>query len=419
MSPQTLSSRGSAAENHNGIVIAPAVGSREFFRDPHPTYRSLREQGPLVSLRPNVLACTRYDDCLAQLRDPRFSARRYMRPIAHYTDDQRSQLATWVRVASQQVLFTDPPDHTRLRGPLMRAFSPEAIELLIPRIANLFSEILDDVSPGVEFDFMSTVAQRFPAMVIGELLGIQREGWSRLMRWCDAFMDFFATVPAPFRLALEAQQATIELIEYMQPLVERRRSQPAGDLISMLLEARQEGSAVTTEEVLAQCALLLVAGHETTRNLMGNGLHTLLQHPSAITRLRQDSSLGRGAVEEVLRFQGPVQGISRVVATRHKLFEETLEPGQAIIILVASANRDPVQFSDPDRFDIERKNNTHLTFGAGAHTCLGSRLARLEAQIAITMLLRRYKRIELRDANPAWTETLLVRGPKRLDVVCE
>ena len=409
----------SATGTHNRSVSVPPAGSPEFFRDPHPTYRSLREQGPLVSLRPNVLACTRYDDCLALLRDPRFSASRYMRPIAHYTKEQRSQLATWVRVASHQVIFMDPPDHTRLRGLLMRAFSTEAIERLIPRIANLFSEILDDVPLGLEFDFMSSIARRFPAIVIGELLGIPRDGWDGLMRWCDAFMDFFTTVPAPFELALEAQQATIELIEYLQPLVDWRKSRPAGDLISMLLEARQEGNTVTTEELLAQCALLLVAGHETTRNLMGNGLHTLLRHPSAITRLRKDSSLVRSAVEEVLRFQGPVQGISRVVATRHKLFEETLEPGQTIMSLVASANRDPARFPNPDRFDVERKNNTHLTFGAGSHTCLGSYLARLEAQIAITMLLRRYKRIELCHTDPSWTETLLVRGPKRLDVVCE
>jgi cytochrome P450 len=419
MNTQTLSSRASEAEAPNRSVIVPPAGSPEFFRDPHPTYRSLREQGPLVWLRPNVLACTRYDDCLALLRDPRLSACRYMRPIAHYTTEQRSQLATWVRVASHQVIFIDPPDHTRLRGLLMRAFSSEAIERLIPQIANLFLEILDGVPPGVEFDFMSSIAQRFPAIVIGELLGIPREGWDRLMRWCDAFMDFFTAVPAPFELALEAQHATIELIEYLQPLVERRKTEPAGDLISMLLEAGQEGNTVTTEELLAQCAFLLVAGHETTRNLMGNGLHTLLRHPSAITRIRQDSSLVRSAVEEVLRFQGPVQGISRVVAARHKLFEETLEPGQTIIILVASANRDPGQFPDPDLFDIERKNNTHLTFGAGSHTCLGSHLARLESQIAITMLLRRYKRIELRDTDPRWTETLLVRGPKRLEVVCE
>jgi cytochrome P450 len=254
---------------------------------------------------------------------------------------------------------------------------------------------------------------------MGELLGIPRDGWKRLMSWCDAFMNFFITVPAPFELALEAQRATIELIEYVRPLVERRKSQPAADLISWLLEAGQEGDTVTTEELLAQCALFLVAGHETTRNLLGNGLHTLLRHPSAVTRLRQRSSFVRGAVEEILRYQGPVQGISRVVTLPHKLFDETLEPSQTVIILVASANRDPAQFPNPDQFDIGRKNNAHLTFGAGAHTCLGSHLARLEARIAITILLRRYRHIQLCDTDPSWTETLLVRGPKRLNVVCE
>src|SRR5262249_42009415 len=161
-------------------------------------------------------------------------------------------------------------------------------------------------------------------------------------------------VPAPFALALEAQQAAIELINYVQPLVEWRKSQPAGDFISMLLEDRQEVNTLTTEELLAQCALVLVAGHETTRNLMGNGLHALLRHPSVITRLRHDPSLLRSAVEEILRFHGPVQGITRVAAVRHELFGETLEPGRSLIILVAAANRDPVQFPDPDRFDIER-----------------------------------------------------------------
>jgi len=418
MSTQALSSLVSAAA-HNASAIMPSPDSSEFFRDPYPTYRALREKAPLVSLRPNVLAFTRYEDCLALLRDPRFSARRYMRPIEHYTEEQRRQLATWVRVASHQVIFTDPPDHTRLRSAMVGAFSDEAIKRLIPRIEDLFLEILNDVPPGVEFDFMSLISRRFPAFVIGELLGIPRDGWERLMRWCDAFMDFFTTVPAPFGLALEAQRATIELIEYVRPLVERRKSQPAADLISRLLEAGQEGDTVPTEELLAQCALFLVAGHETTRNLLGNSLHTLLRHPSAVTRLRQRSSFIRSAVEEILRYQGPVQGISRVVALPHKLFDETLEPSRTIIILVASANRDPAQFPDPDRFDIERKDNTHLTFGAGAHTCLGSHLARLEARIAITILLRRYRHIQLCDTDPPWTETLLVRGPKRLKVVCE
>jgi cytochrome P450 len=398
---------------------APPVGSPEFFRDPHPTYRALREQGPLVELRPQVLACARYADCLALLRDPRLSARRYMRPIAHFTEEQRGQLAIWIRVASKQVIFADAPDHARLRAPLMPAFSPDAIQRLVPRTSQLFAELLDDISRGVEFDFMRVIATRFPAIVIGDLLGIPREGWDRLMRWCDAFMAFFTTVPAPFDLALEGQRATIELIDYLLPLIASRRSHPAGDFISTLIEAGQGGDVFTTEELLAQCALLLVAGHETTRNLLGNALYTLLAHPGAVARLRQDVSLARSAVEELLRFSGPVQGISRVVAARHERFEATLEPGQTIILLVAAANRDPDHFPEPDRFDIARKHNSHLTFGAGSHTCIGTHLARLEAQMAITMLLRRFTHIELRETDPNWTDTLLVRGPRRLHVVCD
>lgn len=397
----------------------PPVGSPEFFADPYPTYRALREQGPIVRLRANMLACTRYADCLALLRDPRLSARRYLRPIAHYTPAQQRQLATWVRVASNQIIFMDPPDHTRLRSLLMRAFSPEAIERVIPDIGMLLAELLEEIPRGVEFDFMSRVAQRFPAFVIGEILGIPRRDWDRLLRWCDAFMDFFAAVPAPFQLALEAQNAVIELIEYAKPIAEQRKAHPGGDLISMMLEAGPDGAGPRSEELLAQCMLLLVAGYETMRNLLGNGLYTLLRHPAAMARLREDATLLRGALAEILRVQGPVQGITRVAAVPFAMCGQAIEPGQALIVLVASATRDPYQFPEPDRFDIDRKNNAHLTFGAGPHTCLGNYLARLEAEITLSTLLRRYRHIELCGARPPWAPTLLVRGLKRLAVAFE
>src|SRR5215510_7831524 len=164
------------------------VGSTEFFADPYPTYRWLREQGPIIRLGASMLACTRYADCLALLRDPRLSARRYMRPISHYTAAQQKQLATWIRIASNQVIFMDPPEHARLRNLLMRAFSPEAIERLIPRIRAIFSKLLDTLPHGVEIDFINRVAQRFPALVIGEMLGIPRNDRNRLLHWCDVFV---------------------------------------------------------------------------------------------------------------------------------------------------------------------------------------------------------------------------------------
>jgi cytochrome P450 len=254
----------------------------------------------------------------------------------------------------------------------MRAFSPEAIERLIPRIGTLLSKLLDGIPRGTKVDFMSSIAQRFPALVIGEVLGIPRSGWDRLFRWCDVFMDFFTAVPAPFELALKAQEAAIELIEYAKPIVERRKSRPRDDLISMMLEVEQESDNITMEELLAQCILLLVAGYETMRNLLGNSLFTFLTNPTAMERVRQNPTLVRSAVAEILRFQGPVQGISRVMAVPLELFGDKLEPGQALIILVASANRDPRQFADPEDFDIDRKNDAHLTSGAGPHTCLAT-----------------------------------------------
>ena len=405
----------SAAAAQPGSV--PTVGSPEFFEDPYPTYRALRERGSMTRLGPGVLACTRYTHCLSLLRDPRLSARRFMRPLSHYTAAQQSRLATWLRVASIQVIFMDPPQHTRLRSFLTRALAPEAIERLKPGIEALLSELLDTIPRGEAVDFIDTVARRFPALVIGEVLAIPRGDGERLFHWCDAFMDFFTAVPAPFELALEAQQAVIELIEYAKPIVAQRKSRPGGDLISLMLETGVEGAEITSEEVLAQCMLFLVAGYETMRNLLGNGLYTLLRYPAAMQQLRQDPALMRRAVAEVLRFQGPVQGITRVVAVPFELFGEKLEPGQALIVLAGSANRDPRHFREPDRFDVQRRFNAHLTFGAGPHTCVGNYLARLEAELAFSMLLARYRRIEMWDPRPPWAHTLLVRGLKSLNVV--
>jgi cytochrome P450 len=397
-------------------VSVPPVGSPDFFEDPYPTYRMLREQGPVVRLQANMLACTRYAPCLDLLRDARLSARRYMRPLTHYTAEQQNQLATWIRIASNQVIFMDPPQHTRLRSFLMRAFSPDAIKRLILRIETLLSELLEAIPRGTEVDFIRSVAQPFPALVIGCVLGIPRSGWEQLLRWCDVFMDFFTALPAPFELALAAQKAAVELIEYMKPIVEQRRSEPGDDLISMMLEAEGQRSEITSEEMLAQCMLLLIAGHETMRNLLGNGLYTLLCNPATMERVRRNSALVRSAVAEILRFQGPVQGITRVAMVPFQILGEPVEAGQVVIVLAAAANRDPDQFPEPDQFDIDRVNNAHLTFGAGHHTCLGNYLARLEAEIALATLLGACTRIELRDARPPWAQTVLVRGLQSLNV---
>ncbi|MBV8902834.1 MAG: cytochrome P450 [Acidobacteriia bacterium] len=396
----------------------PPIGSAEFFKDPYPTYRALLDSGTrVVRLSPHIVAVTHYRDCLDILRDPRLSAKRYVRQIAHFSEEQKRQIASWTRASGNMMFFMDAPSHTRVRRLLMGAFSPEAVAAIQPRIRRIFLEILEGLPTGVEIDFMGRVAHLFPALVIGEILGVPRGNWDRLMKWSDDFIDFIATFQAPFDLALRATQSLIEMLEYLQELADEKRKRPTDDVMSRMVASEKDGRTLTNDELLAQGILLLVAGHETTRNLIGNGMLTLLRHPAEMELLRSDPGLARSTVEEFLRYEGPLQGTNRVVKEEMELYGERLMPGESLLPLFGCANRDSAQFPDPDRFDPARKNNAHLDFGAGAHTCLGLHLARVETQIAIPMLLERYRRIELTEMDPEWGRALTLRGLKRLKIV--
>jgi cytochrome P450 len=400
------------------LAPVPPIGSPAFFSDPYRTYRALLDSGTrTIRLSPHIVAVTHYRDCLDILRDPRLSAKRYTRQLAHFSDEEKSRIGAWARAAENMMFFMDAPSHARVRKLLLRTFSPEALALLQPRIRGLFLDILDSVPTETEFDFMRQVAHRFPALVIGEILGVPRDNWNRLMEWSDIFIEFIATFQGPFDLAMRANQATLEMLDYLRELTEQKRAQPADDVMSMMVASGEDGEKLTNDELLAQGILLLVAGHETTRNLIGNGMLTLLRHPEEMDRLRREPALVRSAIEEILRYEGPLQGTSRVAIGEVELYGETIGAGQSLLTLMGCANRDPQQFPDPDRFDPERRNNAHLDFGAGAHTCLGLHLARMEAQIAFAALLERFPRIELREADPQWGHTLTLRGLRRLNVV--
>lgn len=397
----------------------PPLGSPAFFRDPYPTYRRLLDSEiRVLRLSPHIVAVTHYRDCLEILRDPRFSARRYTRQLAHLTPEETGAVSAWTSAAENMMFFMDAPGHTRVRKLLLRAFSPETLAALQPRIRRLFSGILDGLPVGKEIDFMRSVAHPFPALVIGEILGVPRGNWEELMRWSDTFIEFIATFQGSFELAMRANQATVEMLEYLRDLTDRKRAEPGDDLLTMMVASEEDGEKLTNDELLAQGILLLVAGHETTRNLIGNGMLTLLRHPEEMERLRSEPGTVRGVVEEILRFEGPLQGTSRVVLEELELYGERMAAGESLLALMGCANRDPRQFPDPDRFHPARKNSAaHLNFGAGAHTCLGLHLARMEAQIAFAALLQRYPRIELRETEPAWGHTLTLRGLQRLQVV--
>jgi pimeloyl-[acyl-carrier protein] synthase len=400
------------------LAPVPPIGSPAFFSDPYRTYRSLLDSGTrTVRLSPHIVAVTHYRDCLDILRDPRLSAKRYTRQLAHFSEEQKLQISAWADASANMMFFMDAPSHTRIRKLVLRAFSPEALAALQPRIRRLFLDILDGLPTGVEIDFMRQVAHPFPALVIGEILGVPRGNWDRLMHWSDIFIEFIATFQGTFDLALRANQATLEMLDFLRELTEEKRAHPADDLLSMMVASEEDGDKLTNDELLAQGILLLVAGHETTRNLIGNGLLTLLRYPGEMDRVRREPALVRGAIEEVLRYEGPLQGTSRVALEDLELYGEKVGAGQSLLTLMGCANRDPQQFPDADRFDVGRRNNAHLDFGAGVHACLGLHLARMEAQIAFAALLDRYPRIELRETEPQWGHTLTLRGLQRLNVV--
>jgi pimeloyl-[acyl-carrier protein] synthase len=396
----------------------PDIGTPAFYRNPYPTYRALLDAGTrAVRLAPNYVAVTHYQDCLDVLRDPRLSAVRTKNRLAHLTDEQRRTASTSPGALEAMMLFTDPPQHTRLRQLLHGFFSPESLLALGPRISALLQDLLDGLPVGVEIDFMSSFAHQLPALVIGEILGVPRTHWKELMNWSDMFIEYLATLRPPIGLVIRAERVISEMGSFLEELARERRSAPGDDVISFMLASQQDGEKLSHKEFLSQAMLLLVAGHETTRNLLGNGLVTLLRNEEAMIQLRSDPTMVRTAVEEFLRYEGPLQGSSRIVLQEMELFGEKLQVGHGVYTLLGCANRDSHRFPEPDRLDLKRKNNAHLAFGAGAHVCLGLHLARLEAQIVFPMLLRRFPRIELCDNDLEWSQTLALRGLKELKVV--
>lgn len=388
--------------------------------DPYPSLRRLREQDPVHwNDRLGGWMLTRYEDIRGSLRDPRLSSDR-MRPFfAHMPDAARAELQDLDAHMALWAVFNDPPDHSRLRGLMNRGFTTSAVAALRPKIAAIVDGLVDDLlARGDEADFIETFAYPLPATVIAALLGVPLEDVELLKRWSDDLGSFvLASRLSPDKYS-RANAAIREMSAYFGDLVEDRRRRPGEDVASALVAAQQRGDFMSRDELVAACVLLLFAGHETTTHLLGNGLLALLRHPDQMQRLREtdgDEALAASAVEEMLRWDGPSLAQVRVVAADYELGGRMMKTGDRVFQILAAANRDPAIFADPDRFDIGRGNNRHLTFGFGIHFCLGAPLARLEGQIAFPILLRRLKRIELA-APPNWSDSIVVRGLNRLEV---
>jgi cytochrome P450 len=392
------------------VVFNPLLP--EFHANPYPFYRALREEDPVHESPLGFWVCTRYDDAVMILRDPRFGRE-------GMADLLESRLGIAQDSAhTRDMLFRDPPDHTRLRGLVSRAFTPRVVEVMRPHIQEIVDGLLDRVEGAGAMDVIEDLAYPLPVTVICEMLGVPTadqdvfKGWSNdIARSLDA-----AILPAGSDVLPRGREARLAIAEYFRSLIATRRKDPKPDLLSALIAAEEEGNKLSEGELVSTCILLLVAGHETTVNLIGNGLLALLQHPDQLLALRDDPALIQTGVEELLRFDGPVQRTGRMTMADVEIGGKNIPKGSVVVSVIGAANRDPAHFADPDRLDVARQENRHIAFGFGIHFCLGAPLARIEGQVAIGTLLRRMPALKLVSDTPEWRESSVLRGLKTLPV---
>ncbi len=382
--------------------------------NPYPMYKLLREQDP-IHWDPLFEAwiLTRYDDVDFVLMDPRFSAdrARAQNRFAEMIRQQQEEFGPFSQAPT--MLTSDPPEHTRLRRLVSKAFTPRAVENLRPRIKEIVEGLLDGVPTGSAFDLVEVLAYPLPVIVIAEMLGVPPEDRADFKRWSD---DIVATLGGPMiqpEVVQTGRAAIEELVTYLAEVIAQRRMTPRDDLISGLIAAEDEGQVLTEQEIFSTTILLLVAGNETTTNLISNAMFSLLQHPDQLELLRSEPALMPSAVEELLRFNGPVQATGRVAKEDVEIDGHVVKQGQSALTVLGAANHDPAKFPDPERLDLRRNPTDHLGLGDGIHFCLGAPLARAEAQIAFEALLRRYPKIELA-GEPVWGGTFIIRGAKKL-----
>lgn len=384
--------------------------------DPYPTYRHYRETAPMHRAEPGLWTFTRYHDILTVLRDERFSVDpRNGTALAELRMEQTDNPVFIESAAGRVLLFTDPPDHTRLRGLVNKAFTPRTVERLRDHITELVDTMLDDVTGSGGMDVIDNFAYPLPALVICELMGVPTSDRDLFKGWSGEVAPVLDPWSPPD--VLEKAIGTLgQFGLYFFGLIEERRKDPQDDLVSALLQAEEQEDKLAMDELLALCILIFIAGHETTQNLIGNGLLALLRNRDQLEMLRDDPSLAKGAVEELLRYDSPVQLTARNATDDVEVAGTTIRKGELVIALLGAGNRDPAAFDDPDTLDITREKTSVLSFGASAHFCLGAGLARLEGQIAFNSLLKRFPNIELATDTPKFRNTLTLRGLESLPV---
>ena len=389
-------------------LLFELVATPEGRADPYSRYAALRAHAPVHHSGMGFWVLTRYDDCQQVLRDHRvgkdFSG---AASALGLSEEHRAEQAAF-RNDHSNMLFADPPDHTRLRGLATRAFTPRTVEAMRPRIVALVDRLLDGFGEG-EVDVMDALAFPLPVTVIGEMLGVpveDRPQFRPLVRASTAVLELVVTPEA----LSEATAASATMERYFADLVAERRARPRDDLLTQLIQAEDEGDQLSEGELISTAILLFAAGFETTTHLIGNGLLALLRNPDELARLRADRSLLRPAADELLRYDSPVQITARTAYEEIELGGHRVGAGDTVLALLGAANRDPGRYTDPDRLDVGRSEGSPLSFGSGIHYCLGAALARVEMQVVLDRLLDRFSSMELVGGQPGHRDSLTLRG---------
>jgi len=383
----------------------------EFRANPYPTYKRLVEEAPVLQSPLGGVILSRYRDCEAVLKNHRL----WSSDMRNATESAYEPNLDMFDI-DRPFLFLDPPDHTRLRSLVSRAFTPRVVEEFRPRIQVIVDDLLDKVADKDSIEIIEDFAYPLPVVVISEMLGVPPESHKEFREWSAVLASSLDPVMSAQPEAVERQRRAIELFdELFKELIAQRRKEPKDDLLGGLVQAEEEGDKLTEGELLSTCRVLLIAGHETTVNLIGNGVHQLLRHPDELKRLKADPSLAASAVEEVLRFDPPVQLDGRIALEDAEFDGVAVPKGHSVTTLIGAANRDPERFPDPEKFDITRGDDRHLAFGFGIHYCMGAPLAKIEGQVALATIVRRCEGMKLLTKTPSY-KNLVLRGLESLSV---
>ena len=393
------------------LSIEDAIASPDFIDDPYPTYRRLRAADtpvwfPFAGTEDGMWLFARYEQVSALLKEARISK-----------DISSIMSPVNVGPVERTMLFKDPPDHTRLRSLTNQSFTPARIKQMEPGIVEIVDHLIDRMLVKEDIDFVSDFALPLPVIVIAEMLGIPKEDRDTFRIWSNHIVQAADSIQPSSDAIAGQEEAISALAAYFTDLIQKRREYPKDDILSDLIQVRDSGDRLTEEELLGTCMLLLIAGHETTVNLLGNGMLTLLRFPEQMSIIRQNSEWIPSAIEEALRFESPVQRATyRFTREAFAFGGIELEKGQTVSAMIGSANRDEEHFPNPDQFDVTRNPNRHLGFGQGIHFCLGAALARTEARIGFTQILTRIPNIRPVLEKAEWVSNSLFRGLKRLNL---